>query len=51
MKYYVTLIKKETYEVEAENEEAAIELACGLADNDCMSFSELVEEFIVKEIE
>lgn len=50
MKYYVTLIKKETYEVEAENEEAAIELACGLADDDCMAFSEPVEEFIVEEI-
>ena len=50
MKYYVTLIKKETYEVEAENEEAAFELACGLADDDYMAFSEPVDEFIIEEI-
>ena len=50
MKYYVTFIKKETYEVEAENEEAAVELAYGLVEDDCMAFSEPVDELTVEEM-
>lgn len=49
-KYIVTLIKKEIFEVEAENEDQAIENACELCNEDVMSFFDPVDEFEVEEI-
>ena len=51
MKYCVTLIKKEFFEVEANNEDEAIEMACDLCDDDQWSFMEPVDEFVVERID
>lgn len=51
MKYCVTLIKKECFEVEANNEDEAIEKACDMCNTDYWAFMEPVDEFIVERIE
>ena len=51
MKYCVTLIKKEFFEVEANSEDEAIEKACDMCDTDQWSFMEPVDEFIVERID
>lgn len=51
MKYCVTLIKKEFFEVEANSEDKAIEKACNMCDADQWAFMEPVDEFIVERID
>lgn len=51
MKYCVTLIKKEFFEVEANNEDEAIEMACDMCNTDYWAFMEPVDEFIVERID
>ena len=51
MKYSVTLVKKEVFDVEAANEEEAIEKACEMCDNDQWAFFEPVDEFLVEPLE
>ena len=49
-KYLVTLAKYEHYEVEAETEEEAFEMATDICDKDCMAFLDPVDEYFIKEI-
>ena len=49
-KYEVVLIKYETYEIDAESEEEAVEIAFGIADEDYETWLEPVDEYKVKEI-
>lgn len=49
-KYEVTLIKYETYEVEAENEAEALELAYGLEEEDCYAWLDPVDESRIVEV-
>lgn len=51
MKYYVTLVKKECFSVEANNEDEAIEKACCMCDADQWAFMEPVDEFVVERID
>ena len=48
--YTVKLIKQATFKVEAENSEAAINIACQLADDDIMLWEHPVDEFICDKI-
>lgn len=49
MKYLVTLISKEIYEVEANSEEEAIDMGYEFLNNDPFCF-EMVEEVEVKKV-
>ena len=48
--YRVCFIKYETYYVEAEDEDDAIEMACELCDDDVYAWTNPVDEFEVSEI-
>lgn len=48
--YNVKLVKYASFKVEAENSEAAIDMACQLADGDVMLWEHPVDEFICDEI-
>lgn len=51
MKYCVTLIKKEFFEVEANDKDEAVEKAFDMCERDMWAFMEPVDEFIVERIE
>lgn len=52
MKYRVTLIKREVYEIDdAKNEEDAVYKALDLVDKDMFAFYDPVDEFITERIE
>lgn len=49
-KYRVCLIKYETYYVDAENEDMAIDVACLLDENNNWAWLDPIDEFEVEEV-
>lgn len=50
-KYRVNLVKYETYYVDAENEDMAINAACLLCDDDIDAWTDPVDQFEVETVE
>lgn len=51
MKYEVTLVKREYYEVEASDPDSALEIAFGLEEEDQFAWMDPVDQYQVRRME